>query len=990
MLLKSDIPHYKEIEHLHHKDEARLVKQLLKDLGPLQHHQDEIVRRAKKWVEEIQKTPLKGFNIQKFLQAFPLTHEEGRSLMALAEAYLRVPDSFTANLLLDDKISDKKWSRSKGKGDILVKASRWGLDFTKYLQKSPLARVAQPITLQAFKSFMQLMSHEFILGQTIEGAVKRAAKTPEDRFSYDMLGEGARTKSMAAAYKLAYSHAIQVIGNSQNDGRSNFEKNSISVKLSALHPHYNFAHRDQVMDELLPDLIELCGLAKQAGIALTVDAEEVSRLELSLDLMTEVCHASELQRWDGFGLAVQAYQKSSPAVIDWAQSTAKKTKRPLMVRLVKGAYWDTEIKLAQVGGFPDYPVYTRRAATDLSYLTCAEKLLKAEGHLFPQFATHNAFTVSAILEMAKGRKDIEFQRLQGMGKELYSLVREKNPVPVRVYAPVGSDHDLLAYLVRRLLENGANTSFVHKIHDKDLSTQEVLGDPWDFFKDRVPGSHPNIRMPRELYGKERANSKGYDLNDRHTVDGLKNEIENANLQLMELKKASLNDLDEALEKATQHQPSWDLIPAEKRAEMLIRASDLLEERRGLFLKLLIEEGKKTLPDAVAELREAVDFCRYYAKESIKNYGDPHTLVGPTGELNQLSLHGRGVFACISPWNFPLAIFMGQVTAALATGNAVLAKPASATPRIGFEAIRVLHDAGVPKDVLHFLYGSGNVLGTPLIKDLRIKGVVFTGSTSTAQEIQEILTSRGGPIVPFIAETGGLNTMIVDSTALFEQVVDEVMISAFQSAGQRCSALRILFIQEDVYEPLLKMLKEAMMELNVGDPQWLSTDVGPVINEAARDEIEAYIKSHKLLARTPLGKVMGTFVAPTIIEVKGMDDVKKEVFGPVLHVGPYKAKDFEKLVHSINQAGYGLTMGLQTRIERTIGQLRQQAHVGNLYVNRNMIGAVVGVQPFGGEGLSGTGPKAGGPHYLPRFGVERTFSYNIMASGGNVALLNLEE
>lgn len=990
MLFKGDIPHYKVIESQHHKDEGKLVKQLLKDLAPLQHHQEDIVKRAKKWVEDIQRTPLKGFNIQKFLQAFPLSHEEGRSLMALAEAYLRVPDAFTANLLLDDKISNRKWSQSKEGGDFLIKASRWGLDFTKLLQKSPLAKLTQPITLQAFKSFMQLLSHEFILGETIEGAVKRAAKTPEDRFSYDMLGEGARTKSMAAAYKKAYAHAIQVIGQNQGDGQSNFENDSISVKLSALHPHYNFAHREEVLTELLPDLIELCVNAKKAGVALTIDAEEVSRLELSLDLIAEVCQTNELKGWDGFGLAVQAYQKSSPVVIDWAQSMAKKSNKPLMVRLVKGAYWDTEIKIAQVGGFPHYPVYTRRAATDLSYLSCAEKLLKAEGALFPQFATHNAFTVSAVLEMAKGRKDVEFQRLQGMGKELYSLVREDNSFPVRVYAPVGTDHDLLAYLVRRLLENGANTSFVHKIHDRDLSAKEVLGDPWDFYKDHAPGSHSRLRMPEYLYGKERLNSKGYDLNERHTVEGLKKDIESAHIPQTPLKMASLEDLDQALGKAKQHQPAWDLTPAETRAEILTQASDLLEKKRGLFLKLLIEEGKKTLPDAVAELREAVDFCRYYANEAIQHYGGPKTLLGPTGELNQLSLRGRGVFACVSPWNFPLAIFMGQVTAALASGNAVIAKPASPTPRIAFEAIQVLYEAGVPKEVLHFLYGSGSVLGTPLIKDLRVSGVVFTGSTSTAQEIQEILATRGGPIVPFIAETGGLNAMIVDSTALFEQVVDEVIVSAFQSAGQRCSALRVLFIQQDVYAPLLKMLKEAMMELNVDDPQWLSTDVGPVINEGARDEIEAYIKTHTPLARTPLGKIEGTFVAPTIIEVKQMADVKKEVFGPVLHVAPYKAKEYEKLIQSINDAGFGLTMGLQTRIERTIGQLRRQAHVGNLYVNRNMIGAVVGVQPFGGEGLSGTGPKAGGPHYLPRFGVERTFSYNIMASGGNVALLNLEE
>lgn len=990
MFFQGPLPHAKEIEKRFHQGESELVHLLLQDLEPLQDHQTEIGKRARKWIEAIQKTPLQGFNIQKFLQAFPLTQEEGRSLMTLAEAYLRIPDSYTANLLLEDKIAGRKWRKAKGKEDFLVKASRWGLDFTKFIQSSPLSTLAQPLTLQAFKSFMQLLSHEFILGQTIEAAVKRASKTPEDRFSYDMLGEGARTKSAARAYKEAYSNAIQVIGRKQKERLSPFEKDSISVKLSALHPQYNFAHREDVFRELLPDLIELCSLAKKAGIALTIDAEEASRLELSLDLMEKVSETKDLQDWDGFGLAVQAYQKSALAVIDWVHDLSKKSKKPLMVRLVKGAYWDTEIKIAQVGGFPDYPVYTRRAATDLSYLACAQKLLKAEGQLYPQFATHNAYTVSAILQMAKGRKDIEFQRLQGMGKELYTLIRQEQPLPLRVYAPVGSNQDLLPYLVRRLLENGANTSFVHKIYDSGLSPQEILSDPWAFYKSHAPGKHSKIPLPKDLYGNQRLNSQGYDLNNRKTVRELKTEIEAKQLKEKPLKHASLNDLESALHEASKHQEAWDLTPAEKRAEILIRASHLLEERRGLFLKLLIEEGKKTLPDAVAELREAVDFCRYYASESLNHFGEPKTLPGPTGELNQLSLKGRGVFACISPWNFPLAIFMGQVTAALAAGNAVIAKPASATPKIGLEAIRALHDAGVPVEVLHFLYGSGDTIGTPLLKDLRVSGVVFTGSTQTAQEIQKLLASRGGPIVPFIAETGGLNAMIVDSSALLEQVVDDVMASAFQSAGQRCSALRILLIQDDIYESLLAMLKEAMMELNVGDPQWLSTDVGPVITEKARDEIEAYVKKHKPCARTVLQDAQGTFVAPTLIEVKGMEDVKREVFGPVLHVARFKAKDLEKVIRSINQAGYGLTMGLQTRIERTINQIRQVGHVGNLYVNRNMIGAVVGVQPFGGEGLSGSGPKAGGPHYLPRFGVERTFSYNIMASGGNVALLNLEE
>jgi RHH-type transcriptional regulator, proline utilization regulon repressor / proline dehydrogenase / delta 1-pyrroline-5-carboxylate dehydrogenase len=577
-----------------------------------------------------------------------------------------------------------------------------------------------------------------------------------------------------------------------------------------------------------------------------------------------------------------------------------------------------------------------------------------------------------------------------MGEELYKIIRKSHPMAVRVYAPVGNNRDLLPYLVRRLLENGSNTSFVHKIYDKTLSLEEIMGDPWVFFESHSPGLHPRIPLPKDLYGKCRKNSQGYDLNDRKTLAMLKADLKKSDDVYETLKETTIDDLKAALQKASTHWELWDLTPAERRGEILNRAGNLIEERHGLFLNLLIKEGKKTLPDAVSELREAVDYCRYYAAESFKHFATPQTLRGPTGEVNQLVLRGRGVFACISPWNFPLAIFMGQVTAALAAGNAVIAKPASLTPLIAFHAVKTLHDAGVPREILHYLHGRGSVLGTPLVEDLRVNGVVFTGSTSTAQEIQKSLSTRGGPIVPFIAETGGLNAMIVDSSALIEQVVDDVVASAFQSAGQRCSALRILFIQDDIYEQTLTMLRQAMEELTVGDPQWLSTDVGPVIDEGARDEIEAYIKAHPPLARTPLPKVKGTFVAPTLIEVNGMEDVKREVFGPVLHVARFKAQDLEQVVKSINQSGYGLTMGVQSRIERTINQVRELGHAGNLYVNRNMIGAVVGVQPFGGEGLSGSGPKAGGPYYLPRFGVERTFSYNITASGGNVDLLNLEE
>jgi len=990
MLLKGHLQQYPSLEELLVQDEKNLIESFLMDLEPLQGRRSQIAAKAKAWIEALQESPLHAFNIQKFLQAFPLDKEEGRSLLALAEAYLRIPDAYTANLLLKDKVAGHTWRKQGDKEDALVRFSRWGLDLLGYLETQSWGVVAQPITLRVFKIFMRLLSREFILGQTIEEAIKLRLKIPQDRVSFDMLGEGARTFTMASDYKAAYSHAIVAIGEEKVTGSTPIERDSISVKLSALHPHYAFSHREEVMDELLPDLIELCVLARKAGIALTIDAEEAARLELSLDLIEGVTAAQELKGWDGFGLVVQAYQKRAPAVIEWAEALSRKTKMSLMVRLVKGAYWDTEIKIAQVGGYPNYPVFTRRAATDVCYLACAQKLLKAKGSLYPQFATHNAYTVAAVLEMADGRDDLEFQRLQGMGKELYAAVRKNHPISCRVYAPVGKDRDLLPYLVRRLLENGANTSFIHKVYDASVPQEETLGDPWTFFESHSPGPHSKIPLPKNLYGKARKNSSGYDLSDRKVVRELKKEIERAQHSYGTVKEATPQDLETALKVGSSHWESWDLTPTETRAEILNRAADIMEERRGLFLGLLIKEGKKTLPDAVSEIREAADYCRYYAAESLRHFAKPQTLHGPTGERNELALRGRGVFACISPWNFPLAIFTGQVTAALAAGNAVIAKPSTLTPLIAFHAIQTLHEAGVPKEVLHLMIGSSRILGTPLIADLRINGVVFTGSTSTAQGIQKILADRGGPLVPFIAETGGLNAMIVDSSALIEQVIDDVISSAFQSAGQRCSALRILFVQDDIYEPTLAMLREAMEDLNVGDPQWLSTDVGPVIDAAARDEIEAYIAEHPPLARTPFPKAVGTFVAPTLIEVNGMEEMTREVFGPVLHVARFKAKDLEKVVRAINESGYGLTMGLQSRIEETIDKVRTLAHVGNLYVNRNMIGAVVDVQPFGGEGLSGTGPKAGGPYYLPRFAVERTFSYNIMASGGNVTLLNLEE
>jgi len=990
MIFKQIGPHYPGLEALLTQDEVTLLEEMLGSLLSLQSKRSHLADQAKTWIAALREKSLPAFNVQRFLIDFPLSQPEGRALMALSEALLRIPDGYTANLLLHDILSSQTWNKPGAQGDALSGLSRWGLDLASFLQSKPWAKMARPLSARIFKVFMRLLAREFILGRTIEDSEKRRQKDKENRHSFDMLGEGARTFSMARHHFDAYRHAIEVLGKQKGRGDTLIERDSISIKLSALHPHYTMAHREQVMRDLLPILTELCVLAHQANIALTIDAEECSRLELSLDLIEALCHTEALKNWQGLGFAVQAYQKKAPGVIEWAETLAKHTHRTLMVRLVKGAYWDTEIKVAQVGGYPTYPVFTRKSTTDLSYLYCAQKLLKAEGALYPQFATHNAYTVAAILEMAQGRQDLEFQRLQGMGEDLYAAVRSTHPVHCRVYAPVGKDQELLPYLVRRLLENGANSSFVHKIYDKSLPLEAVVGDPWTFFESHALGLNPGIALPQDLYGQARKNSQGYDLSDKKTLAHLQKEIETQKGTYGTAPDTTPEEVDKALQTATVHWEAWDRIPAPKRAEILYRAGDLLEERTGLFLGLLIYEGKKTLPDAIAELREAVDFCRYYGHEAIRHFGEAQDLPGPTGETNKLLLRGRGVFACISPWNFPLAIFMGPVAAALGAGNAVLAKPASQTPLIASHAIQVLHDAGVPKEVLHFIHGRGSAISAPLLGDHRVKGVVFTGSTATAQHIQKTLTERGGALVPFIAETGGLNAMIVDSSALIEQVVDDVITSAFQSAGQRCSCLRILFIQEDIYASTLKMLREAMESLTIGDPQWISTDVGPVIDAAAQADIESYIAGHRPLARAALSsELTDTFVAPTLIEIQGMQDVTKEVFGPVLHVASFQGKEIDALVDSINESGYGLTLGIQSRVDSTIQRICARARVGNIYVNRSMIGAVVGVQPFGGEGLSGTGPKAGGPHYLPRFGTERTISTNITASGGNVALLNLE-
>jgi RHH-type proline utilization regulon transcriptional repressor/proline dehydrogenase/delta 1-pyrroline-5-carboxylate dehydrogenase len=840
-----------------------------------------------------------------------------------------------------------------------------------------------------------------------------------------MLGEAALTKADAERYMDAYFEAIGSIGDSL-DGQSAdiFSAPSISVKLSALHPRYSYTQSDRVMRELVPRVADLAKHAKSNGIALTVDAEETERLELSLEIFAEVCRLGGLADYDGFGLAVQTYQRRALDVLAFIESLAAETGRRIPVRLVKGAYWDTEVKHAQEQGLASYPVFTRKIHTDISYLAVARRALDAREHVYPQFATHNAHTLASILHYAGSRRDYEFQRLHGMGEELYSEVinPERFGRPCRVYAPVGSHKDLLPYLVRRLLENGANTSFVNRIVDDSIAIEDIVADPLLAARETGFTPHPKIQAPDELF-TDRRNSAGINLPDRAisaplladmdkttdqqyratpVIDGRRQQGDSvASVNPADIDEvvghagfASREMVEEAISAATAAQADWDRAGGPARADLLERAADLFETHGAELMALCVREAGKTLPDALAELREAVDFLRYYAAEARRQFADPRLLPGPTGERNTLGLRGRGVFVCISPWNFPLAIFTGQVAAALAAGNAVLAKPAEQTPLVAARAVELLYEAGIPGGVLHFLPGDGAIVGGSAVADPRVAGVAFTGSTETARLINQALAAREGSIATLIAETGGQNAMFVDSSALPEQVVLDSVTSAFNSAGQRCSALRLLCLQADIADRVIELLKGHMDELVIGPPAHLSTDVGPAIDEEARGILEAHVDrmtaEAKLLHRTPLPGSLGkgTFFAPALIEISRIDQLTREVFGPILHVYRYKASDLDKTIAAINATGYGLTMGLHSRIDTRARDLVEKSGAGNIYINRNMVGAVVGVQPFGGRGLSGTGPKAGGPHYLPRFASEFTVSNNISAVGGNASLLSL--
>ncbi|HZS85280.1 MAG TPA: bifunctional proline dehydrogenase/L-glutamate gamma-semialdehyde dehydrogenase PutA [Stellaceae bacterium] len=1001
---------------------------------------DRIAETARRLVTAVRKERIGKGGIDAFLHEYSLSSQEGIALMCLAEALLRIPDADTVDRLIRDKIAGADWEKHLGQSDSLfVNASTWALMLTGRVVRGEaaerdlrgtlrrfLARSGEPVVRQAVTGAMRILGRQFVMGRTIEEALERA-RGPERhgyRHSYDMLGEAARTAADARRYFESYAAAIGAIGKAAG-GRSVAEAPGISVKLSALHPRYEEAQRHRAMQELVPVLAELARRAKAAGIGFTIDAEESERLELSLDILAAIAGDPSLAGWQGLGLAVQAYQKRALPLLDWLAELARGCKRRLMVRLVKGAYWDSEIKRSQERGLQGYPVFTRKVATDVSYIACAKRLLAAPDAFYPQFATHNAHTLAVVLELAGNRTDFEFQRLHGMGEALYEQIvgADKMNRPCRVYAPVGSHEDLLAYLVRRLLENGANTSFVNRIVDEKAPLDSIIADPVARLRGLAQKPHPRIPLPAELFG-ERRNARGLDLSDRLALGELAaamataaahswtaapivggSELAGAAREVMDpadrrraigsVVGAEAGHVEQALVRASRAAASWDATPAGKRAARLERAADLLEARVAEFMALIVREGGRTLPDALSEVREAVDFCRYYAGRARADFAAPLALPGPTGERNALALHGRGVFACVSPWNFPLAIFTGQIAAALAAGNAVIAKPAEQTPLIGAAMVRLLHEAGIPGDVLHLLPGDGKI-GARLVADPRIGGIAFTGSTETARAINLELARRSGPIVPLIAETGGQNALIVDSSALPEQVIADVLASSFNSAGQRCSALRVLFLQTDIADRVLTMLDGAMRELVIGDPGLLATDIGPVIDGAARDMLEAHAarmaKEARLVAALPLppGTEHGTFFAPRAFEIESLARLEREVFGPILHIVRWRGDQLDQVLEQIAATGYGLTLGIHSRIDETVRAIERRVRVGNIYVNRNMIGAVVGVQPFGGEGLSGTGPKAGGPHYLYRFAVERTVSIDTTASGGNASLLSLQE
>jgi len=1019
-------------------DDQASVSALLQASERWSHSEEKVDKRARGLIEGIRKAAGGIGGVEDFLREFGLSSREGLALMILAEALLRVPDAATQDRLIEEKIGAGDWAHHEGHEDrMLTAASAWALGISARIIRpgeTPqgvlsglVKRVGGPAVRQATRQAMRFLGRHFVLGETIEDALERARgfENKGYRHSYDMLGEGARTSADAERYYRSYADAIEKIGRKAGN-KPLPDRPGISVKLSALHPRYHPLQHDRVIAELLPKVEALAKRAQSYDLNLTIDAEEAERLEISLDVIDEFVKRFDFKGWQGFGLAIQAYQKRALAVIEHIDQLADAAGIRMMVRLVKGAYWDTEIKHAQEKGLSGYPVFSRKPATDLSYLVCSKALLDRRERIYPQFATHNALTVATILEMAgDDLTGFEFQRLHGMGEGLYETMRRNTPkgVATRIYAPVGGYRDLLAYLVRRLLENGANSSFVAKVGDEDIPIDELLERPREMLA-AGPARHPKIGLPKDLF-TPRKNSTGIEVGERLFLEKLlkrrsrtsvKGLIARCGLPLAEKSGTSTaveirSPVDGAIlgtshhltadaakavmAEAAKHARACETVPAERRAERLRKAASLMEERESELLAILAAEGGKTLDDAVAEIREAVDFLRFYADEAVRLFAKPVELPGPTGEENRLTYRSRGVVVAISPWNFPLAIFTGQVSAGLSAGNVVIAKPAEQTPLIAAKAIALLHEAGFPKEHLILAPGDG-ATGAALTSHDATACVAFTGSTETAFAINRALAARNTPIAPLIAETGGINALIADATALPEQVTDDVVMSAFRSAGQRCSALRLLFLQEDVADRILEMIAGAAAELTVGDPHDVATDIGPVIDSeqlamlndhVARMEREQTVRFKGKLK--PELTSAGHYFAPHIVELDRPEALDREVFGPILHVVRWKTKDFPRILDAIEATGYGLTLGVHSRINDTALKVAQRLTVGNVYVNRNIIGAIVGSQPFGGSGLSGTGPKAGGPNYVVRFAREQVISVNTAAAGGNASLIAME-
>lgn len=1001
-----------------------------------------VEERATRLIEQVRSRDDAILMIDALLLQYNLDTKEGILLMCLAEALMRIPDAQTADALIRDKLSVADWQQYLHKSDsFLVNASTWGLLLTGKVVNldvsedgSPagvlsrlVSRLGEPVIRNTMHQAMKIMGKHFVLGRTIQEALTNGRKYREKGYTYsfDMLGEAALTTDDAQRYYDSYLHAIEATGECGDDPEKT-SASTVSIKLSALHPRYESGQEERVMTELYESLLNLLQKARACGVGITIDAEEADRLELSLNLFEKLYRHPALKGWQQFGLVVQAYSKRALSVLCWLAALAREVGDCIPVRLVKGAYWDSEIKLAQQLGLSSgYPVYTRKEATDVSYLACARFLLNdtVSGLIYPQFASHNAHTVASILTMAKHR-NFEFQRLHGMGDALYNTIIEQESVSVRIYAPVGSHQNLLPYLVRRLLENGANTSFVHRLVDAETPVSDLVKHPVAMLRAYSSLANNRIPLPTEIFAPFRRNSSGININiesqwlpfqagvkvhmqTRYSAGPIINgkRIETAhsysvqcpyqlNEQVGEIYWADTQQVDDAITVANNAWFGWSSRPVSERADCLDRLAQLLEEHQQEFVALCHREAGKTIQDCIDEIREAVDFCRYYAMEAREHF-TVKTLPGPTGELNELYLTGKGVFVCISPWNFPLAIFIGQVSAALVAGNAVIAKPAEQTGLVAWRAVQLMLEAGIPAEVIQFLPGAGYTVGAGLVADERVVGVAFTGSTETAKQINRTLSAREGAIATFVAETGGQNAMIVDSTALPEQVVNDVIHSAFSSAGQRCSALRVLYVQQNVADRMIELLQGAMAELSVGNPVLHATDIGPVIDREALGHLQEHVNSMKqsaiLLAETLLSEdcEKGHFLAPVAFEIQSIRELSREHFGPVLHVIRYAASELDRVIDEINATGFGLTLGIHTRNEATAAYIDRRVSAGNVYVNRNQIGAVVGVQPFGGQGLSGTGPKAGGAHYLFRFSAERTRSTNTTAVGGNATLLSLE-